>query len=476
MKITKIKINSLYGVKNLELDGNPVELCGSKGTGKTSVIDAIRLALTNKSERDYIVKQGENEGEILIETDSGIVIDRKKRTEGSDYKKITEFGKVVQSPEGFISEIFTPLQLNPVEFASWDRQKQNRAILDLIEFNWDVNWIKEQFGEIPRGINYDQHILQVLEDIQAKNGSYYPAREEINRSELYKRQAAEEIAAKIPQRYDLNKWKNYSLADKINELQTSQKRNSEIDRAKTFVEAYKNKVRGYKADMEIETSSDKQAISSERESLKSTMERLKAEMISAKEKITTLDEKLEDKNKVSVAEYNEKIAKLDGDIKIAEEYEAKEKISTEELQSEISEAEKMKSYISEFESMKNMNAECEQLKEKSELLTKKINLARELPSIVLETATIPLEGLTVKDGIPLINGLPISNLSGGERIELCVDVTLSKPKNLQMILLDGAEALDDISRKKLYEKCKEKGLQIIAARTTNDSEFTIIEL
>ena len=126
--------------------------------------------------------------------------------------------------------------------------------------------------------------------------------------------------------------------------------------------------------------------------------------------------------------------------------------------------------------MQAMLSECKTLKERSETLTEKIKLARELPGKVLQTATIPVEGLSVENGIPLIHGLPISNLSGGERIELCVDITLSKPQKLQMILIDGAEALDDKSRQKLYEKCKSKGLQVIAARTTNDNEFTVVEL
>ena len=69
MKISKIKIDSIYGVKHLELNGNPVEFIGGKGTGKTSVLDSIKLALTNRSDRDYIIKQGEKEGEIFIETD-----------------------------------------------------------------------------------------------------------------------------------------------------------------------------------------------------------------------------------------------------------------------------------------------------------------------------------------------------------------------------------------------------------------------
>ena len=476
MRITKIRISSLYGIHHLELDGKPIEMRGKRGTGKTSVIDSIRYALTNQSERDYVVKQGEREGEIFIETDTGLAINRKKRTDAGDYNKITEFGKPIKSPQSFVNEVFTPLQLNPIEFASWPKDEQNRAILSLIEFEWDMNWIKKQFGEVPRGINYDQHILQVLEAIQAKGSDYWERREDANRKELYKRQSAEEIARTIPAGYDLGKWESYSLSEKITQLQTIQKSNSEIDRATAFIEAYNNKLRGYEAERDIEISSEEQAIASEREGLKATLERLKAEIIATEDKLSSLQGKLEDKKQLANARYNEKVAKLDGDIQIAKKYEGKEKEPTEKLQAEIQEAEQMKKFISEYKSLQKMRDECKELKEESQRLDAKIKLARRLPGIVLETAKIPIPGLTVKDGKPLINGLPISNLSNGERIELCVDVTIAKPNKLQIILLDGVEALDDESRNSLYAKCREKGLQVIAAKTSNDNEFTIVEL
>lgn len=59
---------------------------------------------------------------------------------------------------------------------------------------------------------------------------------------------------------------------------------------------------------------------------------------------------------------------------------------------------------------------------------------------------------------------------------LCVDVALSKPNNLKLILLDGVEKLSDTNRQFLYNKCKEAGLQFIATRTTNDNELVITEL
>ena len=123
-----------------------------------------------------------------------------------------------------------------------------------------------------------------------------------------------------------------------------------------------------------------------------------------------------------------------------------------------------------------MQEEIGKLTEESEDLTRKIELARELPATILQTATIPVDGLTVEDGVPLIHGLPISNLSDGELLELCVDITVSKPGQLQIILIDGAERLDKESREKLYAKCKAKGLQLIATRVTDSNVMEVTNL
>ena len=208
--------------------------------GKTSILDAIRYALTNNSDRDYIVKKGEEEGEILIETDTGLSIDRKKRTQSSDYKSIKQNEKEINSPESFLRDIFTPLQLNPVAFTQMSKQEQNRIILDLIDFDWDLNWIKEKFGEIPEGVDYSQNILQVLNDIQSENGEYYKARQDINRDIRNNRAFISDIAESLPENYDAEKWENFNLTEKLKELMIIKEQNAKINEAKEFINNYDN--------------------------------------------------------------------------------------------------------------------------------------------------------------------------------------------------------------------------------------------
>lgn len=476
MKTTKIHIKNLFGISETELDGRSIEVTGSNGVGKTSIIDSIKYALTNDSSRDYVIKNGESEGEIFIETDTGLTIDRKKRVNQADYKNIRQDGKPVQSPETFVRELFTPLQIDPVKFTQMSRQEQNRIILDLIEFNWDLNWIKEKFGEIPQGVDYQQNILQVLNDIQSEKGVYFQTRQDINREIRNKTAFISDIAKDIPQGFQAEKWEAYDLSEAYTKITKAQEYNSRIERAKLFKDSYDNKVRGFQAEMEIAVSNLKSAIAVEREQISNEIERKKAEIKAAEDKLNSLSDKIADKTKIFESEYREKVAKLDSDIKVADEYTGKQLVNISAMQAEVKTAEEMKKHLNEYKRMKSMQNELETLEEHSKALTSKIELARELPGEILKTATIPVKGLTVKDGIPLINGLPVSNLSEGEQLQLCVDVALSKPNSLQIILIDGAEKLSEKNRIALYEKCKEKGLQFIATRTTDSDDLEVTYL
>lgn len=379
MKISKIRISNLFGIKEQTLDGKSVEITGSNGMGKTSILDAIRYALTNNSERDYIVKKGEVEGEILIETDTGLSINRKKRTQSSDYKSIKQNEKEVNSPETFLKDIFTPMQLEPMKFSQMSKQEQNRMILDLIQFDWDLNWIKEQFGEIPAGVDYTQNILEVLNEIQSENGEYYKARQDINRDIRNNRAFISDIAEGLPENYDAEKWQNFNLTDKLKELMTVKEKNNRINEAKQFINSYDNRIKGYEAERQIAITAEEKNIALERENLQKEIARLETQIQADIDKINGLDKTLEDKKEIANLQYQKKVAALDESIGRAKELSVQEPTDVTELQKECDLAEKMKSYINEYNRMKDYEKEVEELNAKSEEYTRKIELARNLP-------------------------------------------------------------------------------------------------
>ena len=476
MRITKIKIRNLFGIKEYEQDGKSVELAGSNGVGKTSVIDAIRYALTNKSDRDYIVRKGETEGEILIETDTGLRINRKSRTNQADYKSVKQNGAEVGSPETFLRDIFTTLQLNPIEFMEMDKKKQNATILDMIEYDWDVNKIKEWFGEIPSWVSYDQNILQILDDIQSEKGEYFTHRQDVNRDIRNKKAFIDEIAQGIPAGYDVEKWKTASTSDLYHQIEQIRSDNQMIEKAQMVKDARDSKIRSFEADKQIAKSALDTEFSNRSHQIDQDILKLNNEIEALQTEKEGLAAQKQDKLELINQKYETNVAKYDAEVAEYAPYIDKEKKDVSDLVKDAEYMEKMKGHINEYNRMTDLQNEVEELSAESMDLTNKIEKARTLPGEILQNCNIPIEGLTVENGIPLINGLPVSNLSEGEKLDLCIDVSIQKPNGLQIILIDGTEKLSTGLREKLYRKCKEKGLQFIATRTTDDDAMTVVEL
>lgn len=477
MKVSLVKIKNMFGITEQEFTGSSsIELTGANGVGKSSVIDAIRYALTNKSDRKYIIRNGESEGEIIVETDSGLSIDRKARSEQSDYKSVKQNGAAVGSPEAFLRTLFVPLQLNPMEFIGMTEKEQNTVILNMIQYDWDMSTIMKWFGEIPQDVNYEQNILSVLYDIQAENGHYFQTRQDINRDIRSKKAVIADIANALPMGYDGAIWENANIGDLYTKIERIRKDNHDIEYAKAMIDGHDQKIRKFQADREISLAALDREITAESNQIDTELATLEERIKSLKEKRSGLAGKKEDRQKAIESEYKAAVAKFEGEVSEYSELAKKETTPVDDLVAEADNTEKMKSHVGEWKRMLAIQEDVEKLEEQSQLLTQKIEKARSLPGEILATAEIPIEGLTVKDGIPLINGLPVSNLSDGEKLSLCVDIAAQNPGGLQIVLIDGVERLSDKNRDALYERCKSKGIQFIATRTTSSDELMITEL
>jgi len=482
MKISRIKLKNIIGIKELDTDVNGnLLLEGTNGVGKTSIIDAIRVAINNTANREVIVRQGHTEGEIYLELDDGLKIERKKRQNGSDYKKITKDEQEVAKPETFLKSLFTELQLNPAEFIRYTDKEKNRILLNMIEFDWNLNWIEKQFGEIPKDVDYDQHILEVLNDIQSDKGYYYNKRQDINRAIREKRAVIRDIMEEIPENYSAEKWRNLSLKefyDKINKMKNDNEYKERFLTRRKDIELKKSR-------REKEVADEIQGVygiyKKEEKRLEGEIERLEKLLATKKNELENLEDRKDAIVKSKQQELHRELKELDKEYKEVEEnyikapHHDKEKIK--EIEKKAEHAEHMKSYLNEYDRAERIEGEIEDLDVETQELTRKIELARELPGEILKTAQIPIKELTVEDGKPLINGLPVNNLSEGELLDLCVDVTIQKPEGLRLILLDSIpNDLSEDNQKRLFKKLKEHDIQFVATKTTNDRELKIIEL
>ena len=329
MKIKRLEVHNFLGIKELAWSPkNGVNVLeGKKAQGKTSILEAIETAFTNLKRRSEVVRHGEEEATLYVETDNGIEIDRRIRTEKADYLKVK--GEGTASTEGFLRQFVAGNVFRPLDFVNMDIKDQTSIILNMIEINWSAADIIAWFGDEPDGINFDKHILQVLKDIEVK---YYKEREEINRQIHVLQVQCEAIKKELPANYNGEEWKDKNLQDYYNKIAEAQQINHYIEQAKQLQEGIENKIA---------------AIKSEADSQKSKVElRYKEEEQDLKDIINLANKKIEDaKSKINNSE-ERKGKERD---RLAFELEKKEEEIRKELEKRLNDAQKeFKSQLDNF--------------------------------------------------------------------------------------------------------------------------------
>jgi DNA repair exonuclease SbcCD ATPase subunit len=104
MKIVSLKAENFLRLIAVEISpsGETVLITGKNGAGKSSVLDAIVVALCGKK---YLpkkpIRDGQDSAEIIIETEELIVT--RKITQEQSYVKVTnKQGHVIPSPQAFL--------------------------------------------------------------------------------------------------------------------------------------------------------------------------------------------------------------------------------------------------------------------------------------------------------------------------------------------------------------------------------------
>jgi len=231
MKITTIKIDNFIGISEFNYNPSGVTVLeGPKGSGKSSVLEAIETAVSNTRRRTEVVRHGENEASLFIQTDTGLEIDRKVRNEKADYLKLRQEGAGIKSTESELRRFISGDIFRPLDFIALSPKEQTAIILNMIKMNYTNQEIESWFGsdKILSGINTDKHMLQILKDIESK---MYAERQEINREINILQAQVKGIEQSLPANYDGEAWRVKSIQEYYNKVSDAQKINGYIAEA-----------------------------------------------------------------------------------------------------------------------------------------------------------------------------------------------------------------------------------------------------
>ena len=507
MRISKLFFQNVYGITEKTIEPGDITLIeGKNRKGKTSFLDAIQTAFSNKGMRSKIIHTGADEAKIFIELDDGTAIDRRIRSEGSDYIKVSHGDDAVRSPETYLKQMFTGTQFNPIrDFIEKKPKEQQKVLLSICKIEWGKDDYVREFGEIPRDYDPGLHVLENLDAIQSRTGHYYKKREDINRERRQKETLQEDIINTLPEDYDPERWRGVSLSELYEKVSIAQAHNNKIDKAKSFLETsndkithiednYKRAVLTIEKKLSINIDSIRAKYNDEREILDNQIESLEERIRAIQKQIENIrneQKTLKTKESAEISEATklsearihsekEKVEREKSEINRSVE-QCKKTVKdvpqdVEGLKAEAIEAERMKGFVKESDRVRDLGEEITALQKQSDELTSKIERARALPGILLKTADMPIKGLSIVDGQVLINDLPLDNLSDMEKMDVAVEVAVHKVGDLKVILVNGLEQLDSEQREFFYKKAKQTGLQWFMTRVADTDELQVIGL
>jgi len=134
-KIISLEASNIKRIKaiRIEPDGNMIVIGGDNGAGKSSILDSIEYALNGgKSIPSKPLRNGEDEGYVVIETES-LVISRKFTPAGSKLVVTDkENGMILSSPQGILDRLTGELTFDPLRFSNMSDTNQNATLTKLV--------------------------------------------------------------------------------------------------------------------------------------------------------------------------------------------------------------------------------------------------------------------------------------------------------------------------------------------------------
>lgn len=537
MKIKRIEVKNFIGLSELAFSPGKINiLTGHKGSGKTSLIEALEAAFTNKKRRTEVVRHGENEATIFIQTDNNLEVDRRIRTDRSDYLKIKKPGESVPQSETFLRKLINGDIFRPLEFVKKSAEEQAKIILNMLEIPWTMDDIKTWFGEIPEA-NYQAHILQILKQIE---DAYYKYRETVNREIKVLEAQVAGIKNELPPNYDGEHWRAQKVQDYYNKVAQAEETNKKITNARTLIDGLESRIATINAEAEAEKQEKKNLYDTKRgeirefkqflnqkiekandlingagekikESdklldleLQAEIEKLKAAYAEKKSTARGLIEAEVDKQNKAVAAAQQSLAVKDQELlslddieqqaingiaeKTAERIETEnaktgdaktilekmDEIDVDPLRKEANEVANMQSYLREYDRMADMvKTKLAPRQELSQTLTARIEKARDLPMELLKIASVPIPAINVDAGGRIrIGETLLSDLSEGEQLEIAFRMAKAQCGDLKVICLDGINKINPADREWIESEMQTDEYQYFIV-STEDGDLNI---
>ena len=148
--------------------------------------------------------------------------------------------------------------------------------------------------------------------------------------------------------------------------------------------------------------------------------------------------------------------------------------STEEIENSIANIEEINRKVRANLDKEKAEEDAKQYESQYDQLTKEIQDVRDERTSLLDSADLPLPGLSVEDGELVFEGQKWDNMSGSQQLRVATAIVRKLKPECGFVLLDKLEQMDIPTLTEFGKWLESEGLQAIATRVSSGEECQII--
>lgn len=148
--------------------------------------------------------------------------------------------------------------------------------------------------------------------------------------------------------------------------------------------------------------------------------------------------------------------------------------STEEIENSIANIEEINRKVRANLDKEKAEEDAKQYSSQYDKLTKEIQDVRDERTSLLDSADLPLPGLSVEDGELVFEGQKWDNMSGSQQLRVATAIVRKLKPECGFVLLDKLEQMDIPTLTEFGKWLESEGLQAIATRVSSGEECQII--
>lgn len=418
MKIVRLEAENFKILKAIQItpDGNIVTIGGNNDQGKSSILDAIWVALAGKAVAPAKpIRTGEEECRILLDVGEYVITRKFRLKEDGQF---TDSVKVesgdgtrrFNSPQGVLDALMGQIGFDPFAFVKLKPDAQAELLLEMVPLPID------------------------LEDLAQQDAADMENRRDLNR-EI--RTLDGQIAG-IPERTDLGDVPDRTAL--MNELATAADKNGEIERERA------------RRDSELAIAIRLDAAAEDKRRDAQTRRDQAAQLINEAE---TLEAAADEDHAAADAKRKD----------VMDAPALQTPVNTEELRAKLTEADQLAGLVEGQRRRASLIAERDEKQAKSDAYTKALDDRESARQQALTEAKMPIDGLAFQineKGKPVVlyKGVPFDQAGTAVKIRASTAIAMAANPELRVLRISDGSLLDENSMRIIAEMAEAEDFQL----------------